>query len=96
MHYIHCPWCGLRDESEFQYQGDATVKRPDDDAPIDAFTDYVYFRRNPKGPHAELWHHTGGCRRYLVVERNTKTHEIQSVRYAKPLEAQPAEEGETM
>ncbi|HXA72577.1 MAG TPA: sarcosine oxidase subunit delta, partial [Stellaceae bacterium] len=27
-------------------------------------------------PHRELWHHTGGCRRFLEVERNTLTHEI--------------------
>ena len=26
MHRIDCPWCGTRDEAEFQYQGDATVK----------------------------------------------------------------------
>jgi sarcosine oxidase subunit delta len=24
----------------------------------------------------EYWHHSGGCRSWLVVERNTLTHEI--------------------
>ena len=28
MHRIDCPWCGPRDEAEFAYRGDATVRRP--------------------------------------------------------------------
>ena len=79
MHRIACPWCGVRDEAEFQYQGDATVSRPDDDAPIDAFYDFVYTRANPKGWHVEWWHHTGGCRQYLKVLRHTVSHEIRAV-----------------
>jgi len=27
---IPCPWCGVRDESEFRYRGDATRSRPGD------------------------------------------------------------------
>lgn len=76
MHQIKCPWCGVRDESEFQYQGDASVKRPDPDAGQEAFFDYVYQRDNPKGWHVEWWHHIGGCRGWVKVVRNTVTHEI--------------------
>ena len=48
---ITCPWCGVRDEAEFRYRGDASVRRPAQDAGIDAFYDYVYERANPKGWH---------------------------------------------
>ena len=78
MHQIRCPWCGVRDEAEFQYQGDASKKRPADDAPIEDFYDFVYTRSNPKGWHIEWWHHVGGCRQWVKVVRHTVTHEIRA------------------
>ena len=42
MHRINCPWCGLRDEAEFQYSGDATVVRPEADASEEEFFRYAY------------------------------------------------------
>ena len=53
MHRIKCPWCGVRDESEFQYQGDATVSRPKFKASEEAFFRYAYVRDNPRGWHTE-------------------------------------------
>lgn len=76
MHRIRCPWCGVRDEAEFQYQGDATVARPSEDGSEAAFYRYVYVRDNPRGWHTEWWHHVGGCRQFVKVVRNTRTHEI--------------------
>jgi heterotetrameric sarcosine oxidase delta subunit len=76
MMLIECPWCGPRGHVEFTYAGDATIKRPAPDAGEAAFADYVYLRDNRRGPHRELWHHTGGCRRFVEVQRNTLTHEI--------------------
>lgn len=76
MHRIPCPWCGERDEAEFQYQGDASVRRPPEDASVEDFYRYVYVRANPKGWHREWWHHVGGCRLWIQVARNTKNHEI--------------------
>lgn len=75
---IPCPYCGLRDAHEFTYLGDATPKRPDAAAPgaAEAFHDYVYLRDNPAGAMKELWYHSAGCRRWLVVERDTRTHAI--------------------
>jgi heterotetrameric sarcosine oxidase delta subunit len=81
---IACPYCGSRDVREFAYHGDATVVRPDPEA-ADAlawFTDYVYLRDNPAGPHRELWYHAGGCHAWLVVTRDTRDHEIASVEAA--------------
>ena len=76
---IRCPWCGLRDEIEFRYRGDASTARPASDAGLEVFSAYVYERDNPCAWHLEWWLHTGGCRRLLKVERHTLTHEIRSV-----------------
>jgi sarcosine oxidase subunit delta len=76
---ITCPWCGLRDEAEFAYRGDASVARPAADAPEGAFHNYVYVRRNPRGWHLEWWYHAAGCRRFLKVVRHTATHEVRAV-----------------
>jgi methylglutamate dehydrogenase subunit B len=76
MHRIPCPWCGLRDEAEFAYGGDATVSRPAPEAPLDAFHDYVYTRANPRGWHLEWWQHVAGCRQWLKLVRHTLSHEI--------------------
>lgn len=76
---IPCPWCGLRDETEFRYRGDATRTRPAAEAPAEAFTPYVYLRDNPRGWHIEWWLHVGGCRRLLKVVRHTLSHEIRTV-----------------
>ena len=86
MLLIPCPFCGPRDETEFVYGGDATVARPADPAAASdrEWTDYLYFRDNPRGAHAELWLHRAGCGRWLRVERDTASHEIASVRFAWP------------
>jgi sarcosine oxidase subunit delta len=86
---IPCPYCGERDAQEFSYLGDATLRRPDPSAPgaESAFHDYVYLRDNPAGPHREFWQHVQGCRSWLIVERDTLTHEITEARYACQREA---------
>lgn len=78
---IPCPLCGARDASEFTYLGDATVRRPDPAAPDAAqrFHEYLHLRDNPAGPHRELWFHEAGCRAWLEVTRDTRTHEIHTV-----------------
>ena len=77
---IKCPHCGERPSEEFSYLGDAGPKRPssNDPASMDDWFDYVYLRENPKGVMQEYWHHSGGCRGWLVAERNTETHEFMS------------------
>ena len=87
---IGCPYCGERGHEEFSYHGDATVTRPDrqtaegaDPPSLGAWVDYVYLRNNPAGPHRELWSHAGGCRAWLVVTRDVRTHEILGVEPAK-------------
>ena len=65
MLLIPCPWCGPRNQIEFTYGGDATLKRPPPDAPADVWFEFVYLRDNPCGPHDELWLHSAGCRQLV-------------------------------
>ena len=51
---------------------------------MEAWLDFVYIRDNPKGVHTEYWHHSHGCRQWLVIERDTVTHEVSGVTFAKP------------
>jgi sarcosine oxidase subunit delta len=70
---LPCPYCGERDASEFVFRGDAAPVRPKTG---DGLFDYVYIRDNPAGPIREHWYHAQGCRNWLVVSRDTLTHEI--------------------
>lgn len=76
---LPCPHCGERDQGEFVYRGDANVVRPDAATPgaRRAFFEFVHLRDNPAGWHKEHWYHEGGCRSWIVVERNTLTHEVR-------------------
>ena len=74
---LTCPICGERDRREFYYVGDAlALSRPDADAPEEAWDDYVHNRDNPAGVTRDLWFHESGCSAWLVVTRNTLTHEV--------------------
>lgn len=85
---IPCPYCGQRDLREFTYLGDASVRRPDPNgpAPLVRFSNYVYLRDNPAGPLREYWYHGSGCQTWLVVTRDTRTHEIAGAEPASPPE----------
>jgi sarcosine oxidase subunit delta len=82
---IHCPHCGVRPKEEFYIKGDAGIIRPAADASDKEWTDYMFFRRNPVGRYSELWHHLSGCRRWLVVERDTVSHQVYAVTDAAAL-----------
>jgi sarcosine oxidase subunit delta len=84
---IACPFCGERGNEEFAYLGDATVVRPDPGAAgaTQAFADYLYLRNNVRGLHRELWYHAAGCHGWLVVTRDTMSHEIKRVEFARDM-----------
>ena len=78
---INHPLLGPRDAAEFVIKGDASlIERPDPNADNaeQAFYEYTFLRDNPAGEHRELWYHEQGDRSWLVVTRNTLTHEIHS------------------
>jgi len=74
----------MRDHSEFTYGGDGSIEYPPLDASKEEWHDAVFLRDNICGVQFETWQHTHGCRMWLVVERDTMTHEILSVRPAHP------------
>lgn len=83
---INHPLLGPRDAAEFIYLGDAAlIDRPDWQAEDAAqqFYAYGYLRDNVAGPMQELWYHEQGDRSWLVVTRDTVSHEITSVELAR-------------
>ena len=82
---IPCPHCGLRPVEEFTFLGDAKPQRPTstDPATMEQWFDYTYLRDNPRGDIEEFAHHSGGCRSWLVVSRNTVTHAVHGAITAK-------------
>lgn len=84
-----CPICGLRDRREFYYAGNAVqLDRPDPDAGEAAWDDYVHNRENPAGRSRELWQHEMGCGAWLVIERDTTTHQVFGARLASDVKAE--------
>ena len=83
---INHPLLGPRDAAEFVYFGDESLidrPNPDNDNAKNQFYEYGYLRDNPAGDLRELWYHEQGDRSWLVVTRNTLTHEITSVEMAR-------------
>lgn len=79
MFYIHCPYCQEdRAEEEFTYSGEAHIQRPSvpEDLSDEHWGYYLFFRKNPRGIHQEMWYHAAGCRRYFHVSRDTVSYEI--------------------
>jgi sarcosine oxidase subunit delta len=79
MLHIFCPYCKeTREEDEFRPRGEAHIARPlDPEASSDeAWGDYLFFRKNPRGVHHELWLHAAGCRKYFNATRDTVSYEI--------------------
>lgn len=77
---IPCPLCGPRDRREFYYYGaENYLNRPAPDAPPEAWDSYLHLRDNPAGITRDLWYHETGCASWLLITRNTVTHEIRDV-----------------
>ncbi|MFF7650955.1 sarcosine oxidase subunit delta [Streptomyces sp. NPDC007983] len=78
MLLITCPWCGPRDEAEYHYGGQAHVPYPGNTADLtdEQWAAYVFYRDNPKGPFAERWMHSTGCRRWFNLLRDTASYEV--------------------
>ncbi|MBL8589064.1 MAG: sarcosine oxidase subunit delta [Methylobacteriaceae bacterium] len=82
MLLIHCPYCdAARPELEFRYGGEAHVARPADPATVsdEAWAQYLYFRANPRGLHAERWRHIHGCGRFFNALRDTVSDRFVAV-----------------
>lgn len=74
---IPCPLCGSRDRREFYYYGsEEYLDRPTDQGAVEALDNHLFLRENPAGVTRDLWYHETGCTSWLVLTRNTITHEV--------------------
>lgn len=79
MMHIRCPYCEeYREEEEFSPVGEAHIVRPlePENLSDEEWAKYLFYRKNPKGIHHEMWVHSTGCRKFFNVTRNTVTYEI--------------------
>jgi sarcosine oxidase subunit delta len=79
MMQLHCPWCGPRPENEFHCGGTSHIQRPPLDCSDAAWGDYLFFRDNPRGAHAERWRHSYGCGQWFNLLRDTASHKVLQV-----------------
>jgi sarcosine oxidase subunit delta len=79
MLQIPCPFCGVRDETEFRFGGEAHRATPPLTSSDEEWSDYLFSRRNPKGIHFEVWCHSYGCGRWFNMVRDTVTHTVHAV-----------------
>ena len=74
---IPCPICGSRDRREFYYYGtEDYLNRPTDQGSVDDLDNHLFLRDNPAGITRDVWYHEMGCTSWLIVTRNTITHEV--------------------
>ena len=73
---IQCPFCGVRDETEFHFGGPAHAQRPPLEADDLTWTDYLFSQENPVGAHFERWSHVYGCGQWFNIARDTTSHAI--------------------
>jgi heterotetrameric sarcosine oxidase delta subunit len=83
MLLIDCPHCGPRAQVEFTYERTVDSVVQPDAAPDEAMA-RLFSRANPRGPDAEIWRHSFGCRAWLVMTRDRVTHAISDIRAIGP------------
>jgi sarcosine oxidase subunit delta len=78
---IPCPYCGVRDQSEFRCGGEANRARPQhpEQCSDREWAEYLFYRDNPRGLLHERWVHSYGCRQWFNVIRDTVTHDVVGV-----------------
>jgi heterotetrameric sarcosine oxidase delta subunit len=72
---ISCPHCGVRAIEEFVYgeilTPPATLTDPDA-----RDLDRAFMHTNTEGIVTERWFHSAGCRRWLTLQRDTRTNDV--------------------
>ena len=72
---IPCPHCGVRAIEEFVYgeTPDTPAQITDQDA---RDVDRAFMHSNTDGLVTERWFHAFGCRRWLTLQRDTRTNDV--------------------
>ncbi|MGE4612035.1 MAG: sarcosine oxidase subunit delta [Paracoccaceae bacterium] len=77
MLILKCPYCGVSaEETEFTPGGEAHLTRYATGSGDQAFSDYLFARKNPRGVHFERWRHAFGCGKWFHAARCTATLEV--------------------
>ena len=79
---LACPNCGERSVYEFRFGGEL-MSRPEPDASADEWADYLYARGNVAGEQQEWWYHKFGCRKWLLVIRDTVTNQVRETSWPR-------------
>lgn len=83
-----CPNCGPRSVYEFQFGGEYH-RRPNGNAPREAWTRYLYLKTNSAGNQTEWWYHRMGCRQWFLAVRNTSTNQVVEAFWPEELKVSP-------
>lgn len=77
MQRFPCPFCGLRDETEFHFAAEAGKSRPEPAPEVsDAdWAGYLYMNDAPRGEAREVWVHLT-CGEFFAMTRDTVTREV--------------------
>jgi heterotetrameric sarcosine oxidase delta subunit len=78
MILLPCPNCGSRNLNEFRYGGEVHRRPQKDEDSTAEWIQYIYMRDNKSGFQREWWYHREGCRRWFIVERDTKTQVVRT------------------
>lgn len=80
MQQFPCPFCGLRDETEFSFAAEAGKVRPAPAPEVSdaVWADYLYGLDAPRGPAREVWIHLT-CGEFFLMTRDTVTREVSAV-----------------
>lgn len=76
MLWITCPVCGLRPVEEYRFGGEIPRVPDRITDPEARDRDYVWNFNNPEGLTTERWFHAAGCRRWLTLQRDTRTDTV--------------------
>ncbi len=96
MLLVTCPYCGPRPEVEFRCGGEAHIVRPLQPSTVDdeTWAEYLFYRTNPRGIHAERWLHSHGCGRWFNALRDTASDKfVVSYLMGEPRPRLPMERG---
>ena len=78
MLLIPCPYCGPRDQSEFDYGG-RVIALPGLEASAEDWHQALHLSCDNDRRVDEHWYHGAGCERWIRVSRDLYSHEISEV-----------------
>jgi len=70
---LHCPFCGIRDVSEFNFRSVAPERKEQSACAL------IYERLNDPNHSLEYWQHVEGCRAWLLITRNPSSGRVHDV-----------------